>query len=186
MLRRHGIVDVGHSDGNQRCASSRQPQEEAVGSPTVVVYGRRGETAFLAHPPLEGADLGVMRMATVVGFIKPAQEGEPSNTVADEAVARLGRRGPIAPASPRLRPQHCSSLDLQRAHPVAIFKVQKAHQAQLIVGALSQGRSSRAGRLEMKKISFPLLRERGCTISLGGVGEEDVVEHISLRVLLEA
>jgi hypothetical protein len=37
----------------------------------------------------------------------------------------------------------------------------------------------------MKKVLFPLLRERRCAISLGGVGEEDVVEHIA-SVFLEA
>ena len=124
-----------------------------------------------------------MRVAAVVAFVEPAQEAEPSNTVADEVVARLGRRGPIAPASFRLRPQRRSSLDLRPAYPVAIFKVQKAHQAQLIVGALSQGRSSRAGRLEMNEVSFPLLHERRCAIPLGGVGEEDVVEHVGLHVV---
>ena len=158
VLFRYGIVDVGHPDVNQRRASSLQPQEEAVGGPAIVLYGRRGETAFLAQPPLEGADLGVMRMATVVGLIEPAQKGQPSKTVVDEVAARLGRCCPVAPTPFRLRPCCSRSLDLRPAYPVAIFQVQKAHQAQLIVGALPQRRSSCACLLEMNEVSFPLLR----------------------------
>jgi hypothetical protein len=33
----------------------------------------------------------------------------------------------------------------------------------------------------MNEVSFPLLRERRRAIPLGGVGEEDVVEHAGLH-----
>ena len=74
VLCRNGIVDVGHPDGVQRRASSRQPEEEVVGGAAVVLYGRVGQTALLAQPLLKDRDLGVMRMALMFGFIEPAQE----------------------------------------------------------------------------------------------------------------
>src|SRR3954465_3699048 len=183
VLRRYGIVDVGHAYGAQPHALGGQMSEEVVGSRAIALHGRIGETTLLAEPSCERLDLGVMRVAAAPAIVEPAQEAEPSDTVADEAVARLARSSSIAPASPRLRPQRRSNLDLRPAHPVAVLEVQKADQAQLIVGALSQGRSSRAGRLEMNEVSLPLPHERRRAILLGGAGEEDVVEHAGLHVV---
>ena len=64
---------------------------------------------------------------------------------------RLWRCRPGPPASLRLRPYCGRRLDLGNAHPVAVLQFQKAHQAQLGVGALPQGRPSGACLLEMKR-----------------------------------
>ena len=122
-------------------------------------------------------------MAVVIDLVEPAQESEPTNTVADEAVARLRHRGSVAPTTSRPRPYRRSCLDPRPVHPFAILEVEKTHQIQLIVGVLAQGRSSRAGRLEMSEVSLPLLHQRRLSILVGGVGEEDVIEHIGLLVV---
>ena len=80
-----------------------------------------------------------MRMTAIIALVEPAEEAEPPNAVVDEAVARLGRRNPLAPASPRLRPPYRSGLDLRLGYPIAVLEVQKTHQAQLVVGTLAQG-----------------------------------------------
>jgi hypothetical protein len=139
VLRRYGVVDVGHADDAQPHALGGQLAEEVVGSPAIALHGRIGETTLLAEPSCEGLDFGVMRVAAAAAIVEQAQEAEPSDTVADEAVARLARCSLIAPPSPWLRPQRRSNLDLRPAYPVAILEVQKTHQAQLIVGALAQG-----------------------------------------------
>src|SRR3954470_23888407 len=116
VLRRYGIVDVGHAYGAQPHALGGQMSEEVVGSRAIALHGRIGETTLLAEPSCERLDLGVMRVAGPPAIVEPAQEAEPSDTVTDEAVARLARSSSIAPASPRLRPQRRSNLDLRPAH----------------------------------------------------------------------
>ena len=88
--------------------------EEVIGSRAIALHGRIGETTLLAEPSCERLDLGVMRVAAAPAIVEPAQEADPSDTVADEAVARLARSSSIAPASPRLRPQRRSNLDCDR------------------------------------------------------------------------
>ena len=183
MLCRNGIVDVDHPDSVQRNTLRGQPAEEAVGGVAVVLYGRRGKAAILAQPLLKDRDLCVMRMVLMFGFVEPAQEAQPFDSATDKACSRLGRRRPVAPASVRLRPDCGHGLDLRKAHSAAFFQVQKAHQAQLIVGAFPQGRSSCACLLEMNEISFPLLDKRRRSIFLGGFGKEDCFQTYSrLRV----
>jgi hypothetical protein len=59
------------------------------------------------------------------------------------------------------------------------------HQAQLIVGAFPQRRSSRARLLELNEVSFPLLDERRCSISRGVPQEEDFFKHSWASKLVE-
>jgi DNA-binding MarR family transcriptional regulator len=71
-------------------------------------------------------------------------------------------------------------------HSAAFFQLQKAHQAQLIIGAFPQGRSSGACLPEMNEISFPLLNKWRCSISLSGSGKEDFFKHACASMLVEA
>src|SRR5260370_36687850 len=85
----------------------------------------------------------------------------------------------------RLRPDCGHGLDLRKAHSAAFFQVQKAHQAQLIIGAFPQGRSSGACLPEMNEISLPLLDKWRCSISLSGSGKEDFFKHDRVSISME-
>ena len=79
---------------------------------------------------------------------------------------------------------------------MAFFQLQKAHQAQLIIGVFSQDRSLGACLLEMNEVSFPLLYKRRCAMTgestlvvleaahivpYSGVGTHDISNGILLR-----
>ena len=68
MLRRYGIVDVGHTYGAQPHALCGQLAEEVVGSLAIALHGRIGKTTLLAEPSCEGLDFGVMRVAAVAAI----------------------------------------------------------------------------------------------------------------------
>src|ERR1700730_12580493 len=87
---RHGIVDVGHLDGVQRCAFPCQPEEEVVDGAAVVLYGRRGKAALLAQPLLKDRDHSVMRMVLMFGFVGPSQEAQPLDSATHKASCRPG------------------------------------------------------------------------------------------------
>ena len=63
--------------------------EEVVSRLAVIMHGRIGEAALLTKPSCVGVNLGVVRMMAFIALVEPAQKGEPSNTVADEEVARF-------------------------------------------------------------------------------------------------
>jgi len=146
------------------------------------LYGRRGKAALLAEPLLQDRDLCVVRMAIVFGFIEPSQEAQPVYSATDEACSRLGRRRSVAPAFLGLRPDRGHGFDLRGAHPAAFSEIQKAHQAQLIIGAFPQGRLFCACLPEMNEISFALFDNWCCSISLSGSGKEYLCEHSRVSI----
>src|ERR1700730_718423 len=85
VFYRNGIVEVGHLDGVQRCAFPCQPEEEVVDGAAVVLYGRRGKAALLAQPLLKDRDHSVMRMVLMFGFVQPSQDGQPMDSVPEQA-----------------------------------------------------------------------------------------------------
>src|SRR5208282_2989081 len=84
VLRRHGVVDVGHPDGAQGDVVPGQTGEEVVGGYAVALRRRIGQAAFFVKPLLEDPDLGVMRMWAFFGLIEPAQKAQPLDPAADE------------------------------------------------------------------------------------------------------
>ncbi len=165
-----------------------QPEEEVVGGAAVVLYGRRRTRprSWRSHFSKiattrrdgDGAHVRVRRAIPRSAAIRIPR--------LTKRVLALGDADRVAPACLRLRPDCGHGLDLRKAHSAAFFQLQKAHQAQLIIGAFPQGRSSGACLPEMNEISFPLLNKWRCSISLSGSGKEDFFKHTCASMLVEA